>query len=74
MVSAQSWINGIFLILFIAVDWYGGRYEKCSQRAQAVKAWLPESAQHDPPLLMDQVLFERALSLVSIVSPCFLLF
>ncbi|KIM28182.1 hypothetical protein M408DRAFT_23888 [Serendipita vermifera MAFF 305830] len=46
-----------------AVDWYGARYEKCSQRAQAVKAWLPESAMHEPPFFMDQVLFERALSL-----------
>jgi hypothetical protein len=50
----------------VAVDWFGGRYEICSQRAQLVKVWLPENAIHDQPTFMDQVVFERALSLVSI--------
>lgn len=51
----------------VAVDWFGGRYEICSQRAQLVKIWLPENAIHDQPTFMDQVVFERALSLVSIL-------
>ncbi len=49
----------------VAVDWFGGRYEICSQRAQLVKTWLPENAMHEQPTFMDQVVFERALSLVS---------
>lgn len=46
-----------------AVDWYGARYAKCSERAQVVKGWLPESGSLEPPAFMDQVLFERALTL-----------
>ncbi|CAG7850397.1 Serine/threonine-protein kinase ATG1 {ECO:0000250/UniProtKB:P53104} {ECO:0000250/UniProtKB:P53104}; AltName: Full=Autophagy-related protein 1 {ECO:0000250/UniProtKB:P53104} [Serendipita indica DSM 11827] len=46
-----------------AVEWFGNRYERCSQRAQTVKGWLPEGATHEPPAYMDQVLFERALAL-----------
>lgn len=30
-----------------------------------VKTWLPENAMHEGPTFMDQVLFERALILVS---------
>ncbi|CCA77475.1 hypothetical protein PIIN_11452 [Serendipita indica DSM 11827] len=46
-----------------AVEWFGNRYERCSQRAQTVKGWLPEGATHEPSAYMDQVLFERALAL-----------
>ncbi|KAG8812580.1 Serine/threonine-protein kinase [Serendipita sp. 401] len=47
-----------------AVDWFGACYEKCSQGAQTVRTWLPEGGMNEPTSYMDQVLFDRALTLV----------
>ena len=52
----------------IAVDWFASLFEGCNEKARTVRSWLPDgggsvSEMHLKHL--DQLLFERALHLVS---------
>jgi serine/threonine-protein kinase ULK2 len=52
----------------IALDWFASLFEKCSEKARTVRSWLPDGGGGAPELqvrYIDQLLFERALFLVS---------
>ena len=48
----------------VALTWFKDQFIKCHDRAALVKTWLP--AQYTgPPTFLDQLVYDRALSLVS---------
>lgn len=48
----------------IALTWFKEQFIKCHDRAALVKTWLP--AQYSgPPTFLDQLVYDRALTLVS---------
>ena len=50
-----------------ALTWFKDQFIKCHERAALVKTWLP--AQYSgPPTFLDQLVYDRALHLVSHLS------
>lgn len=54
--------------MIVALAWFKDQFIKCHDRAALVKTWLP--AQYSgPPTFLDQLVYDRALTLVSIHRP-----
>lgn len=56
-----------------ALNWFKNHFVKCNQRAAMVKTWLP-APQDGPKSWLDQLVYDRALTLVRTIVLCTLFF
>lgn len=55
-----------------ALDWFAALFEQCNEKARTVRSWLPDGGGGVPEMqlkYLDQLMFERALFLVSCPVP-----